>query len=64
VERKLATEELEQPEELAPEPLPAIQEPAPPLIEPSQPTQPAPTELETQEEIRRRLLVKKALENA
>jgi len=64
VERKLATEEPEQPEELAPEPLPAIQEPAPPLIEPSQPTQPAPTEPETQEEIRRRLLVKKALENA
>jgi len=68
VERKLATEEPEQPEpareELAPEPVPAIQEPAPPLIEPSQLTQPAPTEPETQEEIRRRLLVKKALENA
>ncbi|MCJ7506362.1 hypothetical protein MUP05_07850 [Candidatus Bathyarchaeota archaeon] len=67
VERKLATQP-EQPEpareELAPEPVPAIQEPAPPLIEPSQPTQPAPTEPETQEEIRRRLLVKKALENA
>jgi len=63
VERKLVAQEA-QPEpareELAPEPLPAIQEPAPPLIEPSQPT----PEPETQEEIRRRLLVKKALENA
>jgi hypothetical protein len=76
VERKLATEEPEQPEpareELAPEPVPAIQEPAPPSPEPEsvetipsvQTTPPAPAEPETQEEIRRRLLVKKALENA
>ena len=70
VERKLATEEPEQPEpareELAPEPVPAIQEPAPPPepaeLETKEP-EPAP-EPETQEEIRRRLLVKKALENA
>jgi hypothetical protein len=67
VERKLATQP-EQPEpareELAPEPLPAIQEPAPqpessPLGETEKLEEP-----ETQEEIRRRLLVKKALENA
>ena len=68
VERKLATEEpeqpalAEQPEELAPEPLPTIQEPAPPSPEPEK--EELTPEPETQEEIRRRLLVKKALENA
>jgi hypothetical protein len=68
VERKLATEEPEQPEpareELAPEPVPAIQEPTPqPESSPPGETEKI-EEPETQEEIRRRLLVKKALENA
>jgi len=49
VESKLATQQPAQPQELAPEPEPAAQEPTPP---------PEPA---TEEEIRRRLLVKKAL---
>jgi hypothetical protein len=64
VERKLVAQEA-QPEELVPVE-PALQEPAllpePAELETKEP-EPAP-EPETQEEIRKRLLVKKALENA
>jgi len=54
VEQKLTTQQPTEQQELAPEPEPAPQEPTPP------PT-PGPT---TEEEIRRRLLVKKAMRDA
>jgi len=67
VEQKLATQQPTEPQELAPEPEPALQEPAPrPEPETSPPSEPVVTTEKptTEEEIRRRLLVKKALQSA
>jgi len=63
VEQKLTAQQLTEPtepQELAPEPEPAPQEPTPPPEEPI-PEKPPVPEPATEEEIRRRLLVKKAL---
>lgn len=67
VEEKLATQQPTELQELAPEPEPAPQEPAPqpePGISPPAETVVTTEKPTTEEEIRRRLLVKKALQDA